>query len=362
MNVIFQIGDNNETMNTSVDKNTKNTKNTRKTKKTRAKRQKNDYVDKQKLTEEIVNLQNSKKLENNIKLTSEIQSGEAVKNLEEELKSLENKKSSEKKINAIKHQIEEIKSGAKLIELQKEYPELIKSGAVIGYSKQEFGKMVLLIINNLMKKHCFSGYTENWTEDFKSNAIYKIFRYIHNFDSERISEVTGKKVSSFAYLTQITYMAFLEVINKRKAENELMFKTMIPLQDVKLDYYTQDKTVNTSEMEHKEQQTEEDSITRLVIGNDELSELSLFEWLKSIREEHPEVEVTYPDNYSSAGNPEGVTSISIDEYNDIIALDFKILRLKKQVQTEELYDDTEEESACFIVQDDFDESWEWEEE
>ena len=160
-----------------------------------------------------------------------------------------------------------------------------------------------------------------------------IFRYIHNFDAERISEVTGKKVSSFAYLTQITYMAFLEVINKRKAENELMFKTMIPLQDVKPDYYTQDKSANVSEMEHQE---EEERITKLVIGPDELSELSLYEWLKSTREQHTEVEVHYPDTYTSNGNPENVTSISIDEYNDIIALDFKILRLKKQVEVEAL--------------------------
>lgn len=324
-----------------------------KPKKTRAKREKNDYIDKEKLTQEIINLQISKKLEDNIALKARLADGSELIDLLEKAKKLEGKK-----LKVVNLKIEGIQSGQTLKDLTEEYPKLIEQGAVLNYSKQEFGKMVLLIINNLMKKHCFSGYTENWTEDFKSNAIYKIFRYIHNFDSERISEVTGKKVSSFAYLTQITYMAFLEVINKRKKENELMFKTMIPLQDVKIDYFTQDKGVNVSAMAQIEKQ---DEVEKIDVSEEELGSRTLFEYLEGIRKISECVEVYYPEFYSSEGNKEGVFSISIDEYNDIIGLDFKILRLKKTVVVEQEYDDTEEETACFLVQDEFVESWEWEE-
>ena len=320
----------------------------------RAKREKTDYIDKDKLTAEINGLQMSKKLVDNIEMQKGIKSGELVKELQDKVAKLNGKK-----LKIATSLLESIESGAKYPELVIEKKQLLEDGAVLDYSKQEFGRMVLLIINNLMKKHCFSGYTENWTEDFKSNAIYKIFRYIHNFDSERISEVTGKKVSSFAYLTQITYMAFLEVINKRKAENELMFRTMIPLQDVKVDYYTQDKGVNVSAMEMKH---EDDKLTTIYIDPYDLKTKSLYELMKNIRETNECVQVYYPEDYSSPDhNDENVKSISIDEYDDIIKLDFKILRIKKDVKViDEMVD--EDESACFIVQDEFDESWEWEEE
>jgi hypothetical protein len=154
-------------------------------------------------------------------------------------------------------------------------------------------------------------------------------------------------------------MAFLEVINKRKKENDLMFKTLIPLQDVKIDYFTQDKGVNVSEMSQIEKQ---DEVEKLDVSKEELGTRTLFEYLEGIRKISECVEVYYPEFYSSKGNADGVYSISMDEYNDIIGLNFKILRLKKTEFIEQEYDETEEETACFIVQDEFDESWEWEEE
>lgn len=86
------------------------------------------------------------------------------------------------------------------------------------YSKEKFGMMILLMIKNILKKHCFAGYTQEYKEDFSIDAISKIFLYMHNFNPSKISKRTGKKVKAFAYLTQIISQAFISVINKRNDE------------------------------------------------------------------------------------------------------------------------------------------------
>ena len=86
------------------------------------------------------------------------------------------------------------------------------------YTKEIFGEMVLMLIRNLLKKHSFSGYTIEWKADFSVDAIEKILKYMHNFNPLMISERTGKRSKSFAYLTQICTQAFISVINKRNEE------------------------------------------------------------------------------------------------------------------------------------------------
>lgn len=87
-------------------------------------------------------------------------------------------------------------------------------------NKEIMGNMVLLITRNLAKKPCFSGYTLNWKDEFFSKAIEHCFKYNYNFDENKISQRSGKKVKAFAYITQIIYTAFLDVISKRKKEQE----------------------------------------------------------------------------------------------------------------------------------------------
>ena len=87
-------------------------------------------------------------------------------------------------------------------------------------SKELMGHYVLLITKNLAKKSCFAGYTLNWKDEFFSRAIEHCFKYVHNFDENKISQRSGKKVKAFAYITQIIYTAFLDVISKRKKEQE----------------------------------------------------------------------------------------------------------------------------------------------
>lgn len=118
----------------------------------------------------------------------------------------------------------------KIIFPHDEYNNLISQGVQINYSKQKFGEMVLLIVTNLAKSGKFAGYT--WKEDFYSNALEKILSYaVNNFDATLISKRSDKNVKAFAYLTQIANNAFIEIINKRKEEIKMMEQYIVPLSE-----------------------------------------------------------------------------------------------------------------------------------
>lgn len=99
------------------------------------------------------------------------------------------------------------------------------------YSKERFGKMLMLIIKNLAVKPSFSGYTDNWKDEFFGNAIEKVLLYSHNFDENLLSKRTGKKSKAFAYITQICFNAFIAVINDRKKDQKLL-KDMVPYESI----------------------------------------------------------------------------------------------------------------------------------
>lgn len=112
-----------------------------------------------------------------------------------------------------------------LKDILSEISELENDGYSKDYSLDKFGEMVLLLLNRLLSSSNFSGYS--YKSDMISDAVDKIFRYLHNFDETMISKITGKKVKVFAYLTQIARMSFIHIINVNKAENE-MIKSLIP--------------------------------------------------------------------------------------------------------------------------------------
>lgn len=99
------------------------------------------------------------------------------------------------------------------------------------YSKERFGKMLMLIIKNLAVKPSFSGYTDNWKDEFFGNAIEKVLLYSHNFDENLLSKRTGKKSKAFAYITQICFNAFIAIINERKREQKQL-KDMVPYETI----------------------------------------------------------------------------------------------------------------------------------
>jgi len=83
---------------------------------------------------------------------------------------------------------------------------------------ERFGEVILLMIRNILKKPQFSGYT--FKDDFCSDAIYKILKYLHNFDHTLISKITNVPVNSFAYISQIIHNSVLFVINSKKKESQ----------------------------------------------------------------------------------------------------------------------------------------------
>lgn len=89
-----------------------------------------------------------------------------------------------------------------------------------------FGSAIILIIKRILTKPQFSGYT--YKDDFYSDAIYKILKYLSNFDHTLISKTTGTNVNAFAYITQIVHMSILFIINERKSEQN-MIKRQIEL-------------------------------------------------------------------------------------------------------------------------------------
>lgn len=101
-------------------------------------------------------------------------------------------------------------------------------------SKEKFGVMLLLIIKNLSTMPSFSGYSDNWKTDFFSNAIEKTLLYLDNFDENLLSKRTGNKSNAFAYVTQICFNAFVNIINIRKKEDSFL-KDTISLETANLD-------------------------------------------------------------------------------------------------------------------------------
>lgn len=85
-------------------------------------------------------------------------------------------------------------------------------------SYERLGEIILLMIKNILKKPTFSGYT--YKDDFYSDAVYKILKYLHNFDHKLISDRTGQAVNAFAYISQYIHNSILFIINSKKKEQE----------------------------------------------------------------------------------------------------------------------------------------------
>ncbi len=86
-------------------------------------------------------------------------------------------------------------------------------------SYNRFGQIILLMIKHILTKPQFSGYS--YKDDFYSDAVYKILKYLGNFDHTLISERTGQPVNAFSYISQIIHNSILYIINTRKKEQDL---------------------------------------------------------------------------------------------------------------------------------------------
>lgn len=92
-------------------------------------------------------------------------------------------------------------------------------------SYERFGSVIMEMIGHIMTKTQFRGYS--YQDDFTSDAVYKILKYLDNFDHTKISEISGQSVSAFSYITQIIHNAFLFVILKKKKDQEFIAEQMM---------------------------------------------------------------------------------------------------------------------------------------
>lgn len=85
-------------------------------------------------------------------------------------------------------------------------------------SFERFGDIILLMIQKILTKPQFSGYT--YKDDFYSDSVYKILKYLDNYNHKLISTITGLPVNAFAYISQIIHNSIVFIIKKKKKEND----------------------------------------------------------------------------------------------------------------------------------------------
>jgi hypothetical protein len=169
-------------------------------------------------------------------------------------------------------------------------------------SYERFGEIVLLMIKNILRKPQFSGYT--FKDEFYSDSINKILKYLNNFDHTLISERSGLNVNAFAYISQIIHNSILYVINIRKKEHQNIMKNRVHFSQLDDEYNIK---VNTEEIIITDYYPED--YRKKVEEIIELYDISsLVDEVKKIdSSKFDKVRVIYPSSYR----------ITFDEYNEL---------------------------------------------
>lgn len=205
------------------------------------------------------------------------------------------------KINALKYpkgkdRVDLItKKNSLKVKLKAKIIELSEGTRIDKDSYENFGAIILLMIKSILTKPNFSGYT--YRDDFYSDAVHKILKYLHNFDHTKISERSGTFVNSFAYISQIIHNSVIFIINSKKRE-QVNIKNQVSTEILNHNLCIKDyESHNTS--------TYED--TKQVVKVFEYQELEdLIECIKEIREDFTgKVLIKYPKDYR----------ISLEEYD-----------------------------------------------
>jgi DNA-directed RNA polymerase specialized sigma24 family protein len=210
--------------------------------------------------------------------------------------------------------------------------EIIKIQTDPNADKTEFATQCMLIIKNLRKRPQFSGYSNNWAEDYVSNSIYKMLKYIHNFDHTRISKITGDPVSPFAYLTQIAKAAFIEVIVKRKNEESHIKETFQyhELEDLIQNAYN--NVENKSTLSNHDSRVEHFNLRKLEI--DGIRFTTIYDMLKYFKDNGRErLFIEYPKKYSiDLEEYAKINSLGVFEYLNLVKKSYK--QKKKEPEPE----------------------------
>ena len=81
----------------------------------------------------------------------------------------------------------------------------------IDYKNYErFGAIIMEMVKHILTKPQFRGYT--YFDDFMSDSVFKILKYLDNFDHTIISKRSGEPVKAFAYISQIIQNSIIYII------------------------------------------------------------------------------------------------------------------------------------------------------
>lgn len=196
------------------------------------------------------------------------------------------------KLNNLKYQNQE--STKKKIQLkdhlQKRIIELSEKTCADKLTYNRFGSVVVLTIKNILRKPQFNGYT--YSDDFYSDASYKILKYLKNFDHTKISEVSEQPVKAFAYLTQIINNSIIFIINKYKKIND---NVATEIQRQKLITNINNKQSLYNDPFFREVKPEKISVFKNFSNNDFLATFENF--VKSDLSKYNEIKFSIPDEF-----------------------------------------------------------------
>ena len=204
------------------------------------------------------------------------------------------------KINNKKYQYPQRRNKIKA-KLKAKIIELSEKTAIDSRSYEQFGAIILLMIKNILKKPNFSGYT--YRDDFYSDSVHKILKYLHNFDHTMISEKSGQPVNSFAYISQYIHNSFVYIINTKKKENHNIMK-QVAIES--LNYNLQIK--NEEQYNQSSFEVLKNEITETIkLNNIKTTLVDEILKLQDDFEKFTRVEIIYPKSYL----------ISLDEYDKL---------------------------------------------
>lgn len=85
---------------------------------------------------------------------------------------------------------------------------------------ERFGFIIMEMVRHILTKPQFRGYT--YYDDFMSDSVFKILKYLDNFDHTIISKRSGEPVKAFAYISQIITNSIIFIISKNKKEQDFI--------------------------------------------------------------------------------------------------------------------------------------------
>lgn len=109
-----------------------------------------------------------------------------------------------------------------------------------------FGIYIVEMVNKILTKPQFRNYS--YYDDFLSDSVYKILKYIDNFDHKKISKITGQPVDSFSYISQTIHNAIIFIINKNKKYNNFISSQMM-IEKIKFGFTNNLRLINNDSQE-----------------------------------------------------------------------------------------------------------------